>query len=513
MTTQLLCPACDAPVKTVYGLCGVCGKHHDTANIRFPKKSSLGRALTINWMKGQRIVDAGLVLARTPVELRSEVHLNSPGEYQIYEQVPKFLHNLRGCREVHITSLKAKHLPPARGRYRTASKWDLPSPNKSDGKRIFVAYADGFRSPTITSVEMMISSQVANLGTALKFDATVSAQGVQIQLPALSRERSTSIEYIIRPPHDPPVEIEILQGRSAGEHLARLESEWAQGSGSEIELNSPQSASSLTDDMPDDLAAYFRDRPVSDMTIRCEISPDSPATILVEVGYSDNLRAAICLQVRDLESGRSTTTDPIFLTAVRGRIISTALPTALISRKALHTLQELADAGLDVSELASRLNQEIEDVEGTLEAAVDELGAGSLEDAVALASVDKPPVRQQKPSSSRGRKVNVTVTAVCDLPHDVEVEGTETVSFSYDGTSYEIDLCPMHAKEMRATFRQYAEHARRVSGGAARRRRRRRSGSGRERSSEIRAWAKQHGHKVSERGRIPASIIEEYKSR
>ena len=43
-------------------------------------------------------------------------------------------------------------------------------------------------------------------------------------------------------------------------------------------------------------------------------------------------------------------------------------------------------------------------------------------------------------------------------------------------------------------------------------RRRSRSGPGRERSSEIRAWAKQRGHKVSERGRIPAAIIAEYES-
>ena len=37
-----------------------------------------------------------------------------------------------------------------------------------------------------------------------------------------------------------------------------------------------------------------------------------------------------------------------------------------------------------------------------------------------------------------------------------------------------------------------------------------RTGPGRERSSEIRAWAKQRGYKVSERGRIPAQIISEY---
>ena len=69
------------------------------------------------------------------------------------------------------------------------------------------------------------------------------------------------------------------------------------------------------------------------------------------------------------------------------------------------------------------------------------------------------------------------VTVVCDLPHDGEVEGTETVSFAFDGTAYEIDVCSTHAKELRETFGQYTEHARRASA-AGGRRRRARSGPG-----------------------------------
>jgi hypothetical protein len=103
------------------------------------------------------------------------------------------------------------------------------------------------------------------------------------------------------------------------------------------------------------------------------------------------------------------------------------------------------------------------------------------------------------------------VTVVCDLPHDGEVEGNETVSFALDGTAYEIDVCSAHAKELHDSFAGYIEHARRVAGGAARRRKSR-SGPGRERSSEIRQWARERGEKVSERGRIPASIIQEYEA-
>jgi Lsr2 len=88
-------------------------------------------------------------------------------------------------------------------------------------------------------------------------------------------------------------------------------------------------------------------------------------------------------------------------------------------------------------------------------------------------------------------------------------EASETVSFSLDGTAYEIDLSADNAGKLRKDFAQYIDHARRGGAGGGRRRRAR-SGPGRERSAEIRAWARQRGHKVSERGRIPATIINEY---
>ncbi len=104
----------------------------------------------------------------------------------------------------------------------------------------------------------------------------------------------------------------------------------------------------------------------------------------------------------------------------------------------------------------------------------------------------------------------VKVTVVCDLPHDGEVEGEETVSFSFDGTAYEIDVCTKHAKELHDKVGPFVDHARKASGVS--RRRRTRGGPGRERSAEIRAWAKQRGYKVNERGRIPAQIVQEYEA-
>jgi hypothetical protein len=90
-------------------------------------------------------------------------------------------------------------------------------------------------------------------------------------------------------------------------------------------------------------------------------------------------------------------------------------------------------------------------------------------------------------------------------------EAEETVQFSLDGVPYEIDLSAANAKKVRDSLAPFVEHARKAGGSAAGgRRRRSRAASSRERSADIRAWAKARGIKVNERGRIPATVVEEY---
>ena len=98
------------------------------------------------------------------------------------------------------------------------------------------------------------------------------------------------------------------------------------------------------------------------------------------------------------------------------------------------------------------------------------------------------------------------MTVVCDLPHDGEVEGKEAVSFSFERTAHEIDVCTALARELHARVHQPRAQ------GQRHRRRRARTGPGRERSAEIRAWARRRGHQVGERDRIPATIIQEYEA-
>ncbi len=86
----------------------------------------------------------------------------------------------------------------------------------------------------------------------------------------------------------------------------------------------------------------------------------------------------------------------------------------------------------------------------------------------------------------------------------------ETVRFGLGGTDYEIDLSAKNARTLRKQLTPFIEHARKVSRGPARRTAR--TSAGRQRSGEVRAWAKDHGLAVSERGRIPASVIEQYQA-
>jgi hypothetical protein len=92
---------------------------------------------------------------------------------------------------------------------------------------------------------------------------------------------------------------------------------------------------------------------------------------------------------------------------------------------------------------------------------------------------------------------------------------SETVSFSLDGTSYEIDLSTKNAEKLRGAFASYVGVARKAGKASTRNARAGRGSSAaadREQNQAIRAWAKKKGLKVSERGRIPAEIVEKYHS-
>jgi hypothetical protein len=111
------------------------------------------------------------------------------------------------------------------------------------------------------------------------------------------------------------------------------------------------------------------------------------------------------------------------------------------------------------------------------------------------------------------------VTFIDDLTGE-EAEDITTVEFALEGVTYEIDLADDNAAKLRDNLSRYVAAARRTgtrrpatrgsdrsasrgssNGGA--------SGSGYNRDTlrAIREWAKQNGHSVSDRGRLPLTVI------
>ena len=84
----------------------------------------------------------------------------------------------------------------------------------------------------------------------------------------------------------------------------------------------------------------------------------------------------------------------------------------------------------------------------------------------------------------------------------------ETVRFGIDGASYEIDLSAKNARRFRKQLAPFIENARK----AGRSRRAARTTAGRQHSGDVRAWARAHGIAVSDRGRIPASVAEQFQA-
>jgi len=100
-------------------------------------------------------------------------------------------------------------------------------------------------------------------------------------------------------------------------------------------------------------------------------------------------------------------------------------------------------------------------------------------------------------------------------------KASETITFSLDGVSYQIDLNTKHATKLRKTFAPFISAGRRVGGRSTRRT----ASSGRSAPRQavaavetpvdpaaVRAWAAANRIKVSPRGRIPAAVIDQFRA-
>ncbi|TVL92124.1 Lsr2 family protein [Streptomyces sp. SAJ15] len=92
-------------------------------------------------------------------------------------------------------------------------------------------------------------------------------------------------------------------------------------------------------------------------------------------------------------------------------------------------------------------------------------------------------------------------------------EADETVTFALDGKTYEIDLNADNADKLRSSLEDFVKNGRRTGGRTAAARGRTRTaataGAGQD-TAKIRAWAKENGYEVNDRGRVPATVREAY---
>ena len=90
----------------------------------------------------------------------------------------------------------------------------------------------------------------------------------------------------------------------------------------------------------------------------------------------------------------------------------------------------------------------------------------------------------------------------------------ETVHITLDGASYELDLSAANAQRLRKDFGKWLSNARKVSKEVSGRR----SSSDSEsqnsahRTRAIREWARANGYDLSDRGRIPADVVNAFEA-
>ena len=100
-----------------------------------------------------------------------------------------------------------------------------------------------------------------------------------------------------------------------------------------------------------------------------------------------------------------------------------------------------------------------------------------------------------------------TITQVTD-----DIDGSkdaQEVSFAFNGTEYTIDLGKKNRAALEKALQPYISAGTKIAKHSSPTRRPS-SGSTRRDFSAIREWAKSQGLEVSERGRIPRVIVEQY---
>src|SRR5512143_773160 len=118
------------------------------------------------------------------------------------------------------------------------------------------------------------------------------------------------------------------------------------------------------------------------------------------------------------------------------------------------------------------------------------------------------------PQPRKWRLTKVAQKVQVLLTDDIDgTEADETVQFALDGVSFEIDVSAANAEALREALAPYVSAARRIGGRASRR-----GGSAKRPAAErvdlsdVRAWARESGYQVSDRGRVSSEVRAAYEA-
>lgn len=106
-------------------------------------------------------------------------------------------------------------------------------------------------------------------------------------------------------------------------------------------------------------------------------------------------------------------------------------------------------------------------------------------------------------------------TTVVTITDDIDgsTDDVVTCAFGLGSDQFEIDLNAEHREELENFLAKFIEHARPVKGSGRRQQAKpSRKAVDRDRTQEIRRWAKEQGLNVSERGRISREVTEAYEA-
>ncbi|MFJ4806725.1 histone-like nucleoid-structuring protein Lsr2 [Streptomyces murinus] len=98
------------------------------------------------------------------------------------------------------------------------------------------------------------------------------------------------------------------------------------------------------------------------------------------------------------------------------------------------------------------------------------------------------------------------MTVYTDDLTDTQSDEVSTHRFSLNGVQYEIDLTPESYDKLDAALRPFIEKGRKVKRVRGTENSRQSQPIGGAKAEEVRAWARENGYEVSNRGRVPREI-------